>query len=179
MAVLTRRTLAALAGGAAVMPLLPAGARAAPGTGTVFTANERDASISAIDLASGRVSSVRMPVAPHNVDAAAGGRLLLAVGADEAGHRSGRHAGDPGRLILLEPVPGGAPRVTAALPAGRHPAHVVADAAARRAFITDAGRMRCWWSISAKNGSARRFRSAATRTGCASVRTGARPGWRT
>jgi YVTN family beta-propeller protein len=139
MSVLTRRDLAALLGGAAIVPLLPAGIRAAPGTGTVFTANERDATVSAIDLATGRVSSVRIPVAPHNVDAAAGGRLLLAVGADEAGHRSGRHAGDPGRLILLEPVPGGAPRVTAALPAGRHPAHVVADAAARHAFVTDAG----------------------------------------
>lgn len=137
MSVLTRRNLAVLLGSTTLAPLLPAGARAAAGTGTVFTANEGDATISAIDLASGRVATVHLPIAPHNVDAAASGRLLLAVGADEAGHRSGRHTGDPGRLILLEPVPGGAPRVTAELPAGRHPGHVVADAGARRAFVTD------------------------------------------
>lgn len=139
MRAVTRRTLAAALGGAALLPMLPAGAKAASCAGTVFTANERDATISAIDLATGRVSSAHIPIAPHNVDVATGGRLLLAVGADEAGHRSGRHAGDPGRLIVLEPVPGSAPRIIAEIPAGHHPAHVVADRAGRHAFITDSG----------------------------------------
>jgi YVTN family beta-propeller protein len=139
MPTVTRRTLAAALGGAALLPMLPIGANAASCAGTVFTANERGGTISAIDLATGRVSSVRIPIAPHNVDGAAGGRLLLAVGADEAGHRGGRHAGDPGRVIILEPVQGSAPRIVAAVPAGQHPAHVVADRAGQHALLTDSG----------------------------------------
>lgn len=139
MSAVTRRGLTALLGGAALLPMLPTYAWAASCSGTVFTANERDATISAIDLATGNVSSVRIPIAPHNVDSAAGGRLLLAVGADEAGHRGGGHRDDPGRVIVLEPVPGSAPRIIAEIPAGRHPAHVVADRAGQRAFLTDSG----------------------------------------
>ena len=49
-------------------------------TGIVYTADEIGNSISAIDLASGKVQIVPVPISPHNVQITADGARLLAVG---------------------------------------------------------------------------------------------------
>ena len=104
--------------------------------GTVCTADEGAASISAVDLRTGGVSSTALRVTPHNVQAVAAGRLLFAVGT-AAGAHGADHTRANGRLVLLEPVSGAAPRIVAEIAAGRHPRHVVADSVGERAFITD------------------------------------------
>jgi YVTN family beta-propeller protein len=104
-------------------------------TGTVFTANEGGRSISAVDLASGRISTAAVAIVPHNVEAVAGGQRLFAVGTATGAHGTDHHSG--GSLVVLEAVPSAAPRVTDQITAGRHPGHVVADAMGERAFITD------------------------------------------
>ena len=133
---LPRRDLPLLLGGVGLIAS-SRGARAAEDcTGTVFTADEGAASISAIDLRTGTVSTTVLQVTPHNVQAVAGGRRLFAVGT-AAGAHGADHARAGGRLVVLEPVSGAAPRVLAEIAAGRHPGHVVADATGERAFITD------------------------------------------
>lgn len=136
MSHLRRRALPLLLAGSGMVLSAPAARAADECTGTVFTADEGSAGISAVDLASGRISSAAVPIVPHNVQAVAGGRRLFAVGT-AAGAHGADHARAGGRLVVLEPVPGEAPRVTAEIAAGRHPGHVVADAAGGRAFITD------------------------------------------
>ena len=115
--------------------------------GFVFTADEAGASISGIDLSDGSVTTVSIPIAPHNVDLSADGRWLLAVG-DPAGgdHGSGDgHDHDPshgggsdGKIVILDPQDLASGPV-AAFPAGAHPAHVVTDANGAKAFVTVAG----------------------------------------
>lgn len=136
MSHLLRRELPFLLAGGSLL-LSPPMARAVEEcTGTVFTADEGAASISAVDLASGRTATAAVPIAPHNVQAVADGRLLFAVGT-AAGAHGADHARAAGRLVVLEPMRGVAPRVVAEIVAGRHPGHVVADSAGERAFITD------------------------------------------
>ncbi len=121
--------------------------------GFVFTADEAGNSISRIDLSDGSVTTVSVPIAPHNVDLSADGRWLLAVG-DPAGgdhdhdHGSGNghdhgdgsaHGGETeGQMVILDPRDIAAGPV-AAFPAGDHPAHVVTDATGAQAFVTVAG----------------------------------------
>lgn len=107
-------------------------------TGVVYTADEHGNSISAIDLASGKVRIVSVPISPHNVQVTADGALLLAVGepaSDGHGH-SKKEA--KGRLLVFSAnnLEGGP---VASIQIGSHPAHVVVDGAARRAYITNAG----------------------------------------
>jgi len=130
-----RQVIKLLAGGGLALGLPSARAAAACG-GTVFTADEGAPGITAVDLATGRTSATRLGVAPHNVEAAGGGRWLLAVGNAPTAHGPG-HGPSAARLVVLEPVAGAAPRVVTEMAAGRHPAHVVADRAATRAFVTD------------------------------------------
>jgi len=116
-------------------------------SGLVFTADEAGASISEIDLSDGSVTTVSIPIAPHNVDLSADGRWLLAVG-DPAGgdHEHGVHddrsashgGGSDGKIVILDPRNIGAGPI-AAFPAGVHPAHVVTNAEGRQAFVTVAG----------------------------------------
>lgn len=111
--------------------------------GTVWSANEGGNSISAIDLGTGAVDTVSIPVAPHNVDLTPDGKLLLAVGdpAAEGGHGSGGHGhgaegAAEGQLVILDPRNLSVPKATVAV--GLHPAHVVADRQGR-AFVSLAG----------------------------------------
>ncbi|HMQ94421.1 CopM family metallochaperone [Amaricoccus sp.] len=108
--------------------------------GTVYSANEGGNSISAIDLGTGAVRTVSIPVSPHNVDLTPDGKLLLAVGdpAAEGDHGAGGHGGDgaaEGLLVILDSQDISAPRTVAV---GSHPAHVVADRQGR-AFVSLAG----------------------------------------
>jgi len=137
-----RRSIGRLLVGAGAFAVGTAQAEAIGCGGTVFTADEDGRSISAVDLATGRVTSTTIPIAPHNVDAAPGRSLLLAVGAAEEVH-GGRHDGRPaspaGRVVLLQHVPGAGPRVLAEIPAGTHPAHVVPDPTGQWVFVSDSG----------------------------------------
>lgn len=111
--------------------------------GTVYSADEGGNSISAIDLKTGAVETISIPIAPHNVDLTPDGKFLLAVG-DPATHGeqgSGDHAhgaagSAEGQLAILDPLNVNAPARTVAV--GSHPAHVVADRSGR-AFVTLAG----------------------------------------
>ena len=76
-------------------------------SGTVYTADERGNSISAIDLASGKVTVIPVSISPHNVQIAAGGKQLFAVGdpaSTARGHDKGAHAAGEimGRLLVLD-----------------------------------------------------------------------------
>ncbi len=107
--------------------------------GTVYSADEGGSTISAIDLASGAVTPIPVPVAPHNVDLTPDGRFLLAVGTPASGdHDAGGHGhGDTaGLLVILDPQDLSKPAVTVEV--GPHPAHVVADAKGR-AFVSLSG----------------------------------------
>lgn len=136
MSYLLRRELPFLLAGSGLFLSSPIARAADECTGTVFTADEGGASVSAVDLASGRITTATVPIVPHNIQAVAGGQRLFAVGIT-AGAHGADHASAGGRLVVLEPMPGAAPRVTDEIAAGRHPGHVVADAAGERAFITD------------------------------------------
>jgi hypothetical protein len=52
----------------------------ASAAGFVYSANEGEDSISRIDLATRRVTTLKIPVTPHNVQISHDGRRLLAVG---------------------------------------------------------------------------------------------------
>ena len=112
------------------------------GGGTVYSANEGGSSISAIDLRSGAVTTVTLPLAPHNVDLTPDGKRLLAVGQPATGDHGGEahgHAAEgaaEGLLAILDPANLSAPVTTIAV--GEHPAHVVADRAGR-AFVSLSG----------------------------------------
>ncbi|WP_026182517.1 YVTN family beta-propeller repeat protein [Leeia oryzae] len=106
---------------------------AAP-SGTAYTANERDATISQVALATGQVKQISLTIAPHNVQISPDGQWLLAVGMPPA---TGMHAGmaGMGQLQVFQTGQMGAPAFV--LPAGNHPAHVVTDLSGQRAFVTD------------------------------------------
>ena len=118
-------------------------AAAVPGAaGLVYSADEHGNSISAIDLANGRVETFPIPVSPHNVDITADGARLLAVGdpAEEAGgHGEAEHGGEAEGQLLVFDAERLASGPIAAIAVGEHPAHVVADREGRRAFVTLAG----------------------------------------
>jgi len=107
--------------------------------GTVYSADEGGSTISAIDLGSGAVTTIPVPVAPHNVDLTPNDRFLLAVGTPASGdHGAGGHGhGDAaGLLVILDPQDLSKPAVT--VDVGSHPAHVVADTQGR-AYASLAG----------------------------------------
>ena len=108
--------------------------------GTVWSADEGGSTISAIDLGTGAVTTVPIPVAPHNVDLTPDGRFLLAVGTPASNdHGAGHdHAGGDtaGLLVMLDPQDPSKPAATVEI--GVHPAHVVADRQGR-AFVSLSG----------------------------------------
>ena len=112
---------------------------AASPTGFIYTANERDASISEIALASGRVRTFKTSVVPHNVQMTPNGANLLAVGMPAEGHQKQamqkmQPGDDGGKLLIFDVRDPRKPLAT--LPAGKHPAHVITDREGRRAFVT-------------------------------------------
>jgi YVTN family beta-propeller protein len=123
--------------------IISAGTGASDLRGYVYTANEKDASISEIVLTTGQVRTFKAPVVPHNVQITPDGAYLLAVGMPVEQHRmkgamqqtESKHDGDDaGQLLIFDVRNLEAP--IAALPAGKHPAHVVADTSGKRAFVT-------------------------------------------
>ncbi len=122
------------------LALMSAGtiASAANTNGFIYTANERDASISEISLAAGQVRTFKVAVEPHNVQITPDGAYLLAVGMPGEGDAmSGMKMGaddDAGKLLIFDIRKLDKPIAT--IPAGKHPAHAVTDGEARRAFVT-------------------------------------------
>jgi YVTN family beta-propeller protein len=114
-------------------------------TGFVFTANEAANSVSRIELSTGKVDTVPLPLSPHNVDISGPGRPLLVVGPGvqaahgEEGHGAGMEGhGEEGLLAVLDPIDlSQPPRVL--IPVGEHPAHVLALRDGSVAFVTNAG----------------------------------------
>ena len=120
------------------------------GVGDVYTANERDGSISRIDLATGRVNSVAIGFLPHNVQIGADGRRILAVGSPPGGMSEmgegiapptkdrpdqGRQIDAPsGAFLALDPTLDTVGALRLAI--GRDPAHVISDALGSRAYVT-------------------------------------------
>lgn len=128
-----------------------AGTVAVPlGVGDLYTANERDGSISRIDLATGRVTTVPVGFQPHNVQVVGGGRRILVVGSppgamSEMGgavapatrERTGQGRqteASPGTFLMLDTGLDTVGAVRIAI--GRDPAHVISDAAGGRAYTT-------------------------------------------
>ncbi len=121
------------------------------GVGDVYTANERGGSISRIDLATGRVTTVAVGFLPHNVQVAADGRRILLVGsppgamsdmrepiAPTARERTGqgdKTEASPGEFLMLDAALDTVGAVRIAI--GREPAHVISDAAGSRAYTTN------------------------------------------
>lgn len=124
--------------------LLSTSAAFAGGPGYVFTANEAANSLSRIDLSSGQIQTVPLPIAPHNVDVMGKGQPLLVVGPmvdhGMAGHDMTGMEGhaEAGLLAVLDPMDIAKPP-RALIEVGAHPAHVVALADGTTAFVTNAG----------------------------------------
>lgn len=155
------RRLAMLAPATAMMVVLATSfappVRAEPAaTGFVYTADENGNTVSRIDLESGKVEVHPVGVTPHNVQFVPGKSLLLAVGLPvpankvgshgndhthgnkDGGHGKGGHGGATatGQLIVLEAGSNlSGPKASIAV--GGHPAHVIADADGRRAYVTN------------------------------------------
>lgn len=104
-------------------------------SGVVYTANERDSSITRVQLETGAKQTTKLEIAPHNVQVSPDGKRLLAVGVSSHGGH-GAHAGSKGKLLVMETAGGSEPVL---LDAGDHPAHVVTDAGGTRAFVSDSG----------------------------------------
>ena len=121
----------------AALALGAAQALAAP-FGTVFTANEREGSISRIDLASGAVSTPKVDISPHNVQVSPDGRWLLATGMPRAASHQGHDMGAMGGRLMVYRVDD-MDQPALSLDAGDHPAHVVTDSEGKQAFVTDSG----------------------------------------
>lgn len=111
---------------------------AAP-VGTVYTANERDSSISQVRLSTGVVKTLALNIAPHNLQVSADDRWLLVVGMPaHAQHQGSAMSGmnmSVGELQVFSTAALDKPAFS--LPAGEHPAHVVTDLNGQRAFVSD------------------------------------------
>ena len=122
----------------------------ASSAGFVYSANEGEDSISRIDLATGRVMTLPLPVTPHNVQISRDGRRLFAVGsmsgqmkmaapaapaAPPGGHAHAA-AKEPGGLLILDATAANAASATL-VPVGRAPAHVIVDARGERAYVSN------------------------------------------
>lgn len=117
-----------------------------PETGFVYTADEKANSISVIDLGSGHVTTVPIPITPHNVQVSSDGRLLLVVGSPPGMKMSGEEAGadkgapeamQRGRLLIFETATMNADGA-ADIEVGREPAHVIIDPRGKLAYVTNA-----------------------------------------
>lgn len=125
---------------------------AAPETGFVYTANEGENSISAIDLSTGQVKTIPIRITPHNVQVSRDGSLLLVVGAvaaETGGHsdsqangagegHGGEHGTGRGRLLIFDAAKMNAEDAVD-IEVGRDPAHVIADPQGKLALCSQRG----------------------------------------
>lgn len=137
-------TIAAAAGLSAAWAVASP-ATAGSAAGFIYTADEIGDSVSRIDLATGMIDIFPIGITGHNVQFLPGKARLLVVGVptlgeDHKGHDTDDHAGESdevnGRLLVLDTEDMAAPPV-ASVTVGAHPAHVIADAAGSRAYVTN------------------------------------------
>lgn len=131
-------------------------AEATLGQGLVFTADEEGASLSRIDLQSGNVRSISLPITPHNVDVSAAAGLVFVVGVGIAaesavpgqtadsemnmamgGDASATAGEEPGGRLAILQIDAIDQGPVAIIDVGHHPAHVVPDLDGKRVFVTD------------------------------------------
>ena len=108
--------------------LMPLGAMAS----TVFCADQKGGAIAVVDLRTGQTRSVPVAISPHNVEAC-GPNRIFAVGSDAAMSDDMPDMPMPGKLVEIDAQ---TLAVTRSAFLGMHPAHVVCDRAAKRAFVT-------------------------------------------
>lgn len=109
----------------------------APNRGFIYTANEHGNSVSMVDLASGRVTTVDVRITPHNLQISADKQRLLVTGPLATKAKGHGHGDQRGRLLVFD-AHDLAVGPLADIEVGRHPAHVVTDQAGRLAFVTNA-----------------------------------------
>lgn len=119
----------------ATLALAASAAMGAP-SGVVYTANERDGSITRVQLETGAMQTSKLEITPHNVQVSPDGKRLLAVGVSSHGNHGAAATGSKGKLLVMETSGGDEPLL---LDAGDHPAHVVTDSGGARAFVSDSG----------------------------------------
>ena len=119
----------------------------ASANGFVYSANEGEDSISRIDLATGQVTTLPVPVTPHNVQISRDGSRLFVVGsmagqmkmaATPAAPAGDGHAASqqPGGLLILDATAANAALATL-VQVGRGPAHVIVDRLAALAYVSN------------------------------------------
>lgn len=109
------------------------------GEGTVFTSNEGGQSLTRIDLSSGTTEVIELAIVPHNVQATRDGRMLLAVGASAMTPGEGHDEHAAGGALVTFAIGSNGSGDKRRFSVGSGPAHVIADSAATRAFITNSG----------------------------------------
>lgn len=106
--------------------------------GYLVVANERGASLTIVNPASGSNTTQALTIAPHNVQVSANNQYILAVGdIASAEHSHGENA-KPGLLVVFS-VDDLTSEALHNVEVGEHPAHVVTDQSGQLAFITNAG----------------------------------------
>lgn len=100
----------------------------------VFVANEGGSSVSRVDLTTGNATAMTLGINPHNVQASSDGRSLFVVGTTSDPGHAGHD--QPGMLVILDATAQNA-QGAAEVEIGMHPAHVVVDADAKRAYATN------------------------------------------
>jgi len=106
--------------------------------GSVYTTDEGANALSRIDLQSGQVRQIALPIRPHNVQTSADAQRVFVLGMmPSPGAGQEEHAGKmAGQLLVIDAASldiGKAIRIEI----GPHPAHVIVDANGSRAFVTD------------------------------------------
>lgn len=126
---------------------LAAAAPLASDAGFVYSANEGDDSISRIDLATDRVTTLPLPVTPPNVQISRDGRRLFAAGSmawqmkmaapvtAPGGHAHAAYK-ESGGLLIFDATAANAASATL-VAVGRAPAHVIIDARGERAYVSN------------------------------------------
>lgn len=102
----------------------------------VLVANEGSRTLSLIDLRSGTISTVVLPIAPHNVQVGSDGRIYV-VGMPDTGPMNSMPAMTQaqGRLLVFSlNRTAGEPLLN--VPIGVHPAHVVVNSQGTLAYVT-------------------------------------------
>jgi YVTN family beta-propeller protein len=124
----------------AIVPSIPT---VTSSQGFVYTANENDNSISAVDVGAGRVKNIATDITPHNIQISSDGKTLFAVGpaAHAVAHQSSAKTPTSrkkarGKLLIID-AETLAPEKTAEIEIGHHPAHVIVDWQDRFAYTTN------------------------------------------
>lgn len=106
--------------------------------GSVYTTDEGANALSRIDLQSGQVRQIALPIRPHNVQTSADAQRVFVVGMmPSPGAGQEEHAGKmAGQLLVIDAASFDIAKASR-IEIGPHPAHVIVDASASRAFVTD------------------------------------------